>query len=279
MPLFVVPTPIGNMDDMTPRGIEALRRADVIACEDTRRTVKLLNRHGVKRPMVSYHRHNERARAEELIGRLRNGENIALVSDAGTPGISDPGWILIAEAIAEGLPVDALPGANALLPALLLSGISPQPFLFNGFLEGRDSERASRIAELAGVRATLVFYVAPHDLERELALLASVLGDRRAAVVREISKVHQEAIRGTLVELTRAASGDGMRGEMALVVEGARESAEAEAEDEDREWKRLALHMKDAGIFDKTIVNVLIASYGIPRNKAKTFLLTGGNQR
>jgi 16S rRNA (cytidine1402-2'-O)-methyltransferase len=276
MPLIVVPTPIGNMDDMTPRGVASLLGADAIACEDTRRTVKLLNRYGIKRPMISYHRHNERARTAELMARLRDGGTIALVSDAGTPGISDPGWTLIEAAIADGIPVDALPGANAIMPALIMSGISPQPFLFNGFLEGRDSERESRAAELSEVRATLVFYVAPHDLARELALLARVLGDRRAAVVREISKVHQEALRGTLPDLADRAVESGIRGEIVLVVEGANADGH-DAEGGDTEWMKLALCMKNAGIFDKAIVNVLSESYGIPRNRAKTFLLTGGN--
>jgi 16S rRNA (cytidine1402-2'-O)-methyltransferase len=262
------------MEDMTLRGLDALRNADVIACEDTRRTIKLMNRYDIKRPLISYHRHNERARTEELMERLLLGENIALVSDAGTPGISDPGLALIQAAIDKGVSVDALPGANALLPAILMSGISPQPFFFNGFLEGRDSEKELRAAEIAGIKATLIFYVAPHDLARELDILNRRLGDRRAAVVREISKIHQETIHGTLAELARIASDREIKGEIVLVVEGDRaKENDIPADSNDDKWQKLALHMKNAGIFDKTIVNVLSASYGIPRNRAKNFLL------
>ena len=264
MPLKIVPTPIGNLGDITLRGLEVLKNADVIACEDTRRTLKLLNHFGIKKPLVSYHRHNERSRAEEILSRLERGETVALVSDAGTPGISDPGGVLIEGAIERGIEIDALPGANAPLPAILMSGISAREFFFKGFVDGSESETEAAIGELRDVRASLIFYAAPHDLA---ALRA--LGDRRAAIVREISKAHQEATRGSLSELLALCGGREFRGEIVVVIEGAPKTA-PEAAPED--WERLAREMKKTGIYDKEIANVLFASYGIARNRVKNFL-------
>lgn len=269
MPLIVVPTPIGNLGDITLRALEALRSADVIACEDTRRTLKLLNHYEIRKPLVSYHRHNERSRTSELISRVEAGETVALVSDAGTPGISDPGYILIEEIISRSLPLDVLPGANALLPALLLSGVAPQPFTFCGFLDGSAKERAERLAELSERKDTLIFYIAPHGLVAELRFFTETLGERRAALVREISKVHQEAIRGTLPEIIAICKTRTVKGEMILVVEGRKGEREP-----DVEWRDEAMRMKALGIFDKEIANVLSASYGIARNQVKKFLLS-----
>ncbi|MDR1944070.1 MAG: 16S rRNA (cytidine(1402)-2'-O)-methyltransferase [Synergistaceae bacterium] len=269
MPLVIVPTPIGNLEDMTLRGLRELREADVIACEDTRRTLKLLSFYGIKKPLVSYHRHNERSRAAEIISRLERGERVALVSDAGVPGFSDPGYVLIKEAISRGLPVDALPGANALLPAILLSGLPVQPFLFAGFLEGSAKEREKKISNLAKIDSTLVFYVAPHDLTRDLEFLCRFLGDRDAAIIREISKVHQETIRGTLRELLGVSSAREIKGEITVVTAGF--AGETEPSDG---WREEASRMKDGGIFDKEIANALFESYGIPRNAVKAFLLS-----
>ena len=269
MPLIIVPTPVGNLRDMTLRGLDALREADVIACEDTRRTLKLLNHYDIRKPLISYHRHNERARADEILERLKSGENVVLVSDAGTPGISDPGQILTAAAIEGGFPVDVLPGANALLPALLLSGIASRGFHFAGFVGGSDSEVASALSELSDIRDALIFCVAPHDLSAFLALALSAFGARRAALVREISKVHQEAIHGTLGELVLISRTRELKGEMVLVTEG----ADSPKPDIDRaDWQILARHMKKEGIWDKIIANVLFESYGIARNTVKKFL-------
>lgn len=271
MKLYIVPTPIGNLGDITLRALEALRGADLIACEDTRRTLKLLNHYEIKKPLVSYHRHNEKSRTGELIDKLESGANVALVSDAGTPGVSDPGYIIIKEAISRGIPVDVLPGPNALLPALLLSGLPTQPFMFCGFLEGSAKEKKNLLDEVSGVKATLIFYIAPHGLVRELEFFAENLGgDRNAALVREISKVHQEAIRGTLHELLGICREREMKGEMVLIVEGARDNGDAVTDDT---WHCEARNMKRDGIFDKEIANVLFARYGISRNRVKKFLL------
>ncbi|MDR1509969.1 MAG: 16S rRNA (cytidine(1402)-2'-O)-methyltransferase [Synergistaceae bacterium] len=269
MPLFIVPTPIGNLGDVTLRALETLREADAIACEDTRRTLKLLNFYGIYKPLISYHRHNERSRTEEIMVRLKRGDRIALVSDAGTPGISDPGRVLISAAYARGVEVDALPGANSILPALLMSGIPAGKFFFAGFPEGGEAGISLYLAQLSHIRAALVFFVAPHDLARFLSEANGVFGCRQAALVREISKVHQESIRGTLSELIRVCDEREMKGEMVLVVEGAPEVDErAPAED----WQKLAMEMKKTGIWNKVIANVLFASYGIPRNQVKKFL-------
>lgn len=269
MPLVVVPTPIGNMEDITLRALRALREADLIACEDTRHTRKLLNHYDIHKPLLSYHRHNERHRTVEILERLAEDKIVALVSDAGTPGISDPGCILVNEAIDHGFKVDALPGANAPLPALLLSGLDTTAFTFAGFLAGSEKERRERLDELSKLATTLIFYVAPHSLAGELDFFAEALGPRRAALVREISKVHQETIRDSLPGLAQLARKRTLRGEMVLVVDGCRRRKSPERGD----WEKLATAMKRRGIFDKDIANVLFEGYGISRNDVKTFLL------
>jgi 16S rRNA (cytidine1402-2'-O)-methyltransferase len=266
---------------MTLRGLRVLREADVIVCEDTRRTLKLLNHFGIRKPMISCHRHNERARIDGLLSRLESGENVALVSDAGTPGISDPGCEVIRAAIDRGLPVDVLPGPNALLPALLLSGMAGGRFFFAGFIDGGDSERREVLESLSKIQAALVFYVAPHGLSGQLDLFSSVLGDRDAALAREISKVHQEVIRGALPDIARISRERDIRGELVLVVAGGGKR-ETRSLDETRGWLVLAERMHDLGIFDKEIANMLSESYGIPRNTIKEALLkfkigTGGS--
>jgi 16S rRNA (cytidine1402-2'-O)-methyltransferase len=270
MSLIVVPTPIGNLEDITLRALRELREADAIACEDTRRTLKLLNHYEIKKTLVSYHQHNERSRTPELIARMERGERVALVSDAGAPGISDPGYILITEAIAIGVPVDVLPGPSAILPALLMSGLSPQPFTFFGFIDIKKGKKNRGISKLAELDSTLVFYVAPHDLARGLVLLRETLGDRDAVIVREISKVHQEIIRGRIEELEGIASSREIRGEIVLVIAGRGREPEIEQE---VSWRDEALRMKAEGIFDREIAGALFKSYGIPRNEVKDFLI------
>jgi 16S rRNA (cytidine1402-2'-O)-methyltransferase len=271
MPLVIIPTPVGNLEDITLRALNELRRADIVACEDTRRALKLLNHYGIKKPLVSYHQHNEMSRAEDLIGRIERGLRVALVSDAGMPGISDPGYALISAAHAKGLPVDVLPGASSILPAILLSGLKPQPFMFVGFPDitgPKAAKRAEKLEKLAGLDATLVFFVAPHDLTKGLDFLRSCLGDRDAAIVREISKIHQETIRGTLGELIEIAASRAIKGEIVLAVAGC-----GEREEVPPDWRSEALRMRSRGIFDREIANGLFESYGIPRNETKAFLI------
>lgn len=270
MPLIIVPTPVGNLGDMTLRGLEELRNADVIACEDTRHTLRLLNHFGIKKPLLSCHEHNERERADEIMRRVAEGQRVALVSDAGTPGLSDPGAVIVREAIARGLPFDVLPGANALLPALLIAGIGMESFVFVGFLKGKKDEKLARLAELRNLRETLVFYAAPHHLREDLALMAQGLGDRRAALVREISKLHQERIEGTLASFCDTMPEEKIRGEFVCVVEGARETRD-EADESD--WREEAEALIAAGASTKAAAEEIAARFGVQKNSVKKFII------
>ncbi len=270
MPLIIVPTPVGNLGDMTLRGLEELRSADVIACEDTRHTLRLLNHFGIKKPLISCHEHNERERADEIMRRVEEGQRVALVSDAGTPGLSDPGAVVVREAIARGLPFDVLPGANALLPALLIAGIGMESFVFVGFLKGKKDEKLARLAALKNLRETLVFYAAPHHLREDLALMVQGLGDRRAALVREISKLHQERIEGTLASFCDTMPEEKIRGEFVCVVEGARETPDAAAE---TDWREEASALIAAGLSTKAAAEDIAARFGVQKNSVKKFII------
>jgi len=217
--LVVCPTPIGNLEDITLRVLSALREADVVACEDTRRTRVLLDRYGVKAKLVSYHEHNERARSAELVERMRDGAVVALVSDAGMPLISDPGYRLVRAALAAGHAVTAVPGPSALPMALAVSGLPTDRFLFGGFLPAKAGERRRAIADAAQVPATLVFFEAPHRLAASLADLAELLGDRPAAIARELTKLFEEVRRQTLGELAaHYAAHPDVKGEIVVVI-------------------------------------------------------------
>lgn len=275
MPLIVVPTPIGNLGDMTLRGLEALRGADLIACEDTRHTLKLLNHFGIKKPLLSYHEHNEISRTDDLIKRLENGATVVLVSDAGTPGLSDPGGVIIKAVIEKGLPLDVLPGANALLPALLLSGMETDNFYFAGFLKGDKAGKKARLLELSLIKSPLVFYMSPHKLLRELELMSETLGDRQAVLVREISKLHQERISATLSTFKDIMPQEKIRGEFVCVTEGSAESGEAV---DDEVWQTEAARMRAEGEATKSVANLLSVRYCIPRNKIKRYILENVEQ-
>lgn len=227
--LVIVPTPIGNLSDITQRALDELAKADVVFAEDTRRTGLLLQHFGISARLRSLFRGNERGRTEEALALLREGGRLALVSDAGTPGISDPGADLVAAAIAEGHDVEALPGPQAILPALLLSGLPPAPFTFLGFLPRRRTDRLHALERLKGLPWTLVIYEAPHRVEATLADLLAVLGDRRAALAREISKLHEETRRGSLGTVLESVRHDPPRGEIVLVIGGAEETLSVDA--------------------------------------------------
>ena len=222
--LTLVATPIGNLDDISARALQALRGADTVLCEDTRVTAKLLARHGVAARLAALHDHNEEAEAAPLVKRMLAGEKLALVSDAGTPLMSDPGYRLVRAAIAAGVAVTGIPGPNAGVMALTLSGLPPHPFLFLGFLPARGGPREAelarlRAAEAAGLSATLLFYEAPHRAAEALAALRDALGaDRPAALARELTKRFEEVRRGTLAELASHYAAGAPRGEVVLVV-------------------------------------------------------------
>jgi 16S rRNA (cytidine1402-2'-O)-methyltransferase len=217
--LLVVATPIGNLDDLSPRARRAFEEAALVACEDTRRTGLLLARLGIKRPLVSLHEHNERQRLPRLLAALEGGETVALASDAGTPLVSDPGYLLVREAVARGLRVEPIPGPSALLAALVVSGLPPHPFTFCGFPPPKGGRRRSFYERFAALGHTLVVYESPHRLAASLADALAVLGDRPAAVARELTKLHEEVLRGSLSELlAEIEARPSLKGEFVLVI-------------------------------------------------------------
>ena len=225
--LEVVATPIGNLQDLSERARAALERADVIAAEDTRHTLTLLQHIGVSRPLLSLHAHNEAQRVPEIIARLEAGDVVALVSDAGTPLLSDPGFGLVRDAAAAGIDVGVIPGPSAITAALAVAGLPTDRFCFEGFLSAHGRERRTRLESLASETRTLVFFEAPHRIAETLQALAEVFGaERRAAVARELTKLHETIYRGTLAELVERSRSDEnfQRGEITLVIEGAKTS-------------------------------------------------------
>ncbi len=272
--LYLVATPIGNMEDVTLRALAVRGGADVSACEDTRVTAKLLARHGIATPLLAYHDHNAERVRPLLLERLRRGEAVALVSDAGTPLVSDPGFKLVRAAIAEGLLVTALPGPSAALAALLLSGLPSDRFLFGGFLPPKAAARRRALAALAAVPATLVFFEGASRLAAALADMAKVLGDRPAAVARELTKIYEEVKRGRLGELARHYQAAGPpRGEIAVVVAPPQEEAPAqqgEVLDTQLEAALSTMSLKDASA-------AVAAATGLPRREvyARALVLAG----
>lgn len=225
--LVLVATPIGNLGDLSPRAVETLSKADVIACEDTRRTRKLLTHAGIGRTrLMAVHDHNEHVRSREVLALLDRGSTVAVVSDAGTPALSDPGWRIVSAAVKSGHEVVAVPGASAVLAALVVSGLPTSRWCFEGFLPRRAKERKRRLAEIAGERRTTVLFESPHHMAATLSDLAEACGGRRAvAVARELTKLHEEVWRGTLGEAVALASSATPLGEQVVVLAGAPEPA------------------------------------------------------
>lgn len=217
--LFLVPTPIGNLEDITLRALKVLNEVDIILAEDTRTSGKLLKHHDIRKPLQSYHIFNEHKAAEKLVERMLAGETFALISDAGTPAISDPGFLLVREAIKENLVVNCLPGATAFVPALVNSGLPSDKFTFEGFLPHKKG-RQTRLKKLAEEERTIILYESPHRLVKSLEQLKEFLGDRRASVSRELTKMFEETVRGSLSELITHFTEKGVKGEFVIVVEG-----------------------------------------------------------
>lgn len=226
--LYLVPTPIGNLEDMSFRAVRILKEADYIAAEDTRNTKKLCHFYDIHTPLISYHEHNKSVSGEKLIEKLRDGAKIALVSDAGMPAISDPGYELASSAIEESIAVVPLPGANAALTSLIASGLPSQPFYFYGFLNRQKKEKRKELEELKKQTATLIFYESPHRLKDTFAIMLEVLGNRRISVCRELTKKYEEFIRGSLNEIKDWSEIDEIRGEFCLIVEGTDDIEEEE---------------------------------------------------
>ncbi len=215
--LFLVATPIGNLDDMSFRAVKILESVDVVFCEDTRVSVKLLNHFNIKKPLKTYHDFNKEFKSDSIIAYLDNAQDVALISDAGYPLISDPGYYVIREVIKKGYNVVSIPGANAVLTALVTSGITPHPFMFYGFLDSKDSKKTKELEALKNLKQTLVFYESPHRIQKTIKRMYAVLGDRKLTLARELTKKYEEIIRGTTKSLQDVTD---IKGEMVLIVEG-----------------------------------------------------------
>ena len=261
--LWLCPTPIGNLQDITLRTLDALKNADLIACEDTRHSLKLLTHFEIKKPLISYHEHNLRNRGPELIRKMQGGTKIALISDAGMPGISDPGEHLVQLAIEAGIPFTVLPGPTAFSIALVASGLSTRRFFFEGFLSHDKKSRRERIMQLAKIEETLIFYASPHRLKAVLLDLEMKLGNRRIAVCRELTKKFEEVYRGTIAEAILAF--ESPRGEFVLVVEGAEHVEEVISKDliinTMEEWALEGMSTKD-------LVKEAVSVFSVKKNEA-----------
>ncbi len=263
--LYIVATPIGNLEDITLRALRVLREADLIACEDTRQTRKLLDHAGISKPAVSYHDHNESSRAAELISKLDSGANIALVSDAGTPLISDPGYRVVEAAIEAGITVVPIPGACAAVAALSASGLPPDSFRFCGFLPPKSSQRRKLLEELTNETGTLIFYEAPHRILDALDDIAAVMGTRRVVVGREITKLHEEFLRGTAAEVrAKLADRPVVRGEITLLV-GKQEAVEAQ---DDTPIEDAVRALEAQGMSRMDAIKKAAKDRGIPKREA-----------
>lgn len=268
--LYLCATPIGNLKDMTERVIETLKNADLIAAEDTRNSIKLLNHFDIHTPLTSYHDHNRFEKAEELLNLLSEGKNVALITDAGTPAISDPGEVLVKRCIETGINVTSLPGASAVITALTLSGLSTERFAFEGFLPKDNGKRKELLSELSKEKRTLVLYEAPHRLKKTLSELREAFGNRRIAICRELTKIHEEVIRMTLDEAEAYYEEAAPRGEFVLVIEG--RSPEEEKKEQEERFKELSVkeHVEmyeKQGMDRKEAMKAVSKERGIPKRE------------
>jgi len=263
--LYVVATPIGNLEDITYRAVRVLKETDLIACEDTRHTARLLNHYGIDKPAVSYHEHNEAARAEELVAKLTAGLNVAQVSDAGMPGISDPGYRVIRLAIERGVQVVPIPGASSLVAALAASGLPTDSFQFLGFLPARSGERRTMLEALRSAEQTTVVYEAPHRIAETMKDIVELLGAKRPVVLaRELTKIHEEFLRGSAEEVLRCVQEHELKGEMTLLIG---KDAEKQAAAKDI-VQRLAEIMREKKLDENAALKVLAKEQGISKSEA-----------
>ena len=266
--LYIVATPIGNLEDITLRAIKVLQEADLIAAEDTRHTLKLLNHLEITKPLISYHRHNEEIKTDTLLKKLKEGQNIALVSDAGTPGICDPGEVIIKKCIEENIEIIPIPGACAMVNALIASGISTKEFNFLGFLPLNKKLRKEKIEEIEKSRKTIILYEAPHKLESTLKELALILNNRQVVLARELTKIHEEFIRGTIDEIIKKL--ENLKGEMVLIIEGNNELDINEEFRKNIENLSLEEHYKlyeNKGMEKKEIIKQIAKDRGVSKNE------------
>lgn len=272
--LYLVPTPIGNLKDITLRGLETLKEADFIAAEDTRQTLKLLNHFNIKKPLISYHKYNEQVKSDKIIELLIEGKIVALVSDAGTPGISDPGSVIVQRCIEKMINFEVLPGATAITTALVYSGLDTTKFLFRGFLPRENKDRKIITDELLNAQETLIFYEAPHRLLDTLTYLLDVFGNRNIAVCRELTKIYEEIYRGSLKETIEYFVKNKPRGEFVIVLEGKR--LEEIKEEKREEWIDLSIeehivkYIKD-GISKKEAIKLVAKDRELPKSEVYKF--------
>lgn len=283
--LYIVATPIGNLEDITQRALRVLSEVDLVACEDTRRTRVLLNHFGIKTKTISYHEHNERERAEEICKLLASGNNVALVSDAGTPLINDPGFRVANAAIEQELPVVPIPGPTAFVSALVASGLPSDEFYFAGFLPARANARRAKLEEISAIPATLIFYEAPHRINATLKDALETLGNRRAAVARELTKMHEEIARGSLSTLAqRFNAGTRARGEMVLIISGvvdvstATDSTAGTQPSSQRLIERVG-ELESAGLDAKAALKKAARELGMKRAEAYRAIVAQKNRR
>ena len=268
--LYIVATPIGNLEDITLRAIRILKEVDLIAAEDTRHTLKLLNHLEISKPLISYHRHNEDVKTEQLIERLNNGQNIALVSDAGTPGICDPGEVIIKKCIEENIEIIPIPGACAFVNSLIVSGIETKEFTFLGFLPLNKKTRKEKLNEIEKSERTIILYEAPHKLMTTLKELKIILEDRQVVLARELTKIHEEFIRGNIEEIIQKA--ENLKGEMVLIIQGCKK------QEKNYNFENLSLeeHYKiyeTQGLEKKEIIKKIAKDRGTNKNEIyKKFL-------
>lgn len=264
--LYIVATPIGNLEDITYRAVRILKEADLVACEDTRQTRKLLDHYGIEKPVVSYHEHNEIRRAEELVTRLEAGTHVAQVSDAGMPGISDPGYRVVKLAIERGIAVVPVPGASAVITALAASGLPTDAFEFRGFLPPRAGQRRTVLEQLRSLEHTVVFYEAPHRIAESLADIVQVLGPRRPVVIaRELTKLHEEFIRGPAAEALEQVRSRELKGEITLLI-GKGGTAEPAASGDDLR-AQLEQIMREQKLDEKSALKSLAKERGISKSE------------
>jgi 16S rRNA (cytidine1402-2'-O)-methyltransferase len=268
--LYLVPTPIGNLKDITLRALEVLQSVDLIAAEDTRQSLKLLNHFNIKKTLISYHQHNEQGKSNELLDRIKEGKNIALITDAGTPGISDPGSVVVQKCIEEGIEFEVLPGATAITTALVYSGLDTTKFIFRGFLPRENKERRPIIEDVKGRQETLIFYEAPHRLIDTLEFLKENLGNRKIAICRELTKLYEEILRMNLEEAIEHYKVVNPRGEYVLVIEGrSQEDIDKEkmAKWEDMSIKEHIISYIDQGMEKKEAIKKVAKDRSLPKSE------------
>ena len=269
--LYIVATPIGNLGDITIRALNILKEVDLIAAEDTRHTLKLLNHYEITKPLISYHRHNEDKKKEVLIEKLKNGENIAIVSDAGTPGICDPGEEVIKQAIEENIEVIPIPGACAFVNALICSGIDTKEFTFLGFLPINKKLRKEKLEEIKKETKTTILYEAPHKLKTTLEDLGEILGDRQIAIARELTKIHEEFIRGTIEEIIRKT--ENLKGEFVIIIEGTSIKTEVENELNELSLEEHYKFYEKQGLDKRDIIKKIAKDRNVNKNEIYMYFI------